>query len=87
MSATDPVSRFWNAPDEALFSIPVIAEVLDCSAAKIERDRWKGRGLKLIKLDGMVRARKSDVLAWISECEAAQSRAIERAARAPATES
>lgn len=65
----DPVTRFWAAPDEALFSIPIIAQVLGCSVAKLERDRWQGRGLKLIKIDGMVRARKADVLQRIKECE------------------
>lgn len=71
MIEDDPVKRFWAAPDEALFAIPVIAQVLGCSVAKLERDRWQGRGLKLIKIDGLVRARKGDVLRRIAECEAA----------------
>jgi hypothetical protein len=64
-SRVDPVAAFWNAPDDALFPIPVIAMVLDCSKAKLERDRWarEGVGALFFKIDGMVRVRKGDLVA------------------------
>ncbi|MBV9180438.1 MAG: DNA-binding protein [Acidobacteria bacterium] len=71
MNDHDPVARFWAAPDEALFAMPTIAVVLGCSVAKLERDRWQGRGIKFRKIDGLVRARKADVVARIQECEVA----------------
>jgi hypothetical protein len=61
----DTVAMFWSAPDDALFTIAVVAKVLGCSAAKLERDRWQNRGTGALffKIDGMVRARKGDLVA------------------------
>jgi hypothetical protein len=61
----DPIANFWSAPDDALFTIPDIAKVLNCSQAKLERDRWRGEGIGALffKIDGMVRVRKGDVTA------------------------
>jgi hypothetical protein len=61
----DPVTAFWNAHDESLHGIRTVAKVLDCSPAKIERDIWSGQGIGALfmKIDGMRRARKGDLVA------------------------
>jgi hypothetical protein len=79
--------QFWGSPDEALHPTPVIAAVFDSSEAKLERDRWQGVGLPYVKIDGLVRYRKSDVLAQIEKSAVTPTPAAPRkqAATAEAT--
>ena len=56
------VAAFCAAPDDALFDEVTIAAYLDCSTAKLQRDRWAGIGLPFIKLSGrLVRYRAGSV--------------------------
>ena len=51
------VDRFINEKE--------YAEIRGCSRAKLQRDRWDGSGVPFYKLDGHVRYKLSEVLAWI----------------------
>ena len=61
------LTEFNSADDSTLFNQTVIAHVLDCSTATMERDRWLGGGIPYIKINRLVRYRKSDVLAWLAQ--------------------
>jgi len=64
-SAID-VDVFHTANDAALFSQPIIAEVLGCSESTLERHRQKNTGIKFVKIGNKnVRYRKRDVLDYI----------------------
>jgi hypothetical protein len=62
-SRIDLVAEFNRLPDIALVSQKIVAILLDCSEAKLERDRWAGTGLPFVKVGGLVRYRKADILA------------------------
>ncbi len=62
----DLIRVFYSAPDTALFDQVTVAAVLDCSEAKMERDRWAGAGIPYLKIGWRVRYRKSDVLAALA---------------------
>lgn len=64
---------FYSAPDESLYGQTVIAEVIDCSEAKLERDRWAGTGIPFIKIGRKVKYRKGDVLNWLNQHQPQQS--------------
>ena len=67
MAADDGFFTFWSAPDDALFSTPVVARVRGVAVATIERERWQKTGPKHLKVGGRVLYRKADVLAWIQQ--------------------
>jgi hypothetical protein len=60
-SQTDILTTFYAAPDEAWFSQVVVAAVLGCSEAKLERDRWLGVGLPYSRFGRGIRYQKRDV--------------------------
>ena len=62
---TQSLAEFNSADDSTLFNQIVIAHVLDCSTATMERDRWSGGGIPYIKINRLVRYRKADVLEWL----------------------
>lgn len=64
---------FYSAPNESLYGQTVIADVIDCSEAKLERDRWAGTGIPFIKIGRKVKYRKGDVLDWLSRHKPQQS--------------
>jgi hypothetical protein len=55
--------EFEEAPPGALLSQAPVAAWLNCSEAKLERDRVMGRGLPYVVLGRLVRYRKCDVVA------------------------
>ena len=67
------LAEFNSADDPTLFNQTVIAHVLDCSTATMERDRWLGGGIPYIKINRLVRYRKADVLKWLSQFRAQKS--------------
>ena len=67
------LAEFNSADDSTLFNQTVIAHVLDCSTATMERDRWLGGGIPYIKINRLVRYRKADVLKWLSQFRAQKS--------------
>ena len=67
MKKNESINVFWEALDEALFTQKSIAEVLQISEAKLERDRWLGDGIPYLKLGKTVRYRKKNVLAWLEQ--------------------
>lgn len=50
-------------PALVLLTTPESAALLRVSVKKLENDRYKGRGLKFVKIAGTVRYRLSDILA------------------------
>jgi len=65
--------NFYQAPDESLHPQATITAVLDCSEAKLERDRWVGVGIPFIKIGRSVKYRKTDVMEWLSQHKPQQS--------------
>jgi hypothetical protein len=63
----ESLAEFNSADDSTLFNQTVIAHVLDCSTATMERDRWSGGGIPYIKINRLVRYRKADVLEWLGQ--------------------
>jgi hypothetical protein len=55
--------EFEEAPAGALLPQAPVAAWLNCSEAKLERDRSLGRGLPYVLIGRLARYRKSDVLA------------------------
>lgn len=72
-SRTKSLQDFYSAPDESLYGQTVIADVIDCSEAKLERDRWAGTGIPFIKIGRKVKYRKGDVLDWLNRHKPQQS--------------
>ncbi|MEQ1544695.1 hypothetical protein [Methyloglobulus sp.] len=70
---TKSLQDFYSAPDESLYGQTVIADVIDCSKAKLERDRWAGTGIPFIKIGRQVKYRKGDVLNWLNQHQPRQS--------------
>ena len=67
MTTAQSVVEFWAAPDEALFTQPIVESVLGVSPAWCERGRWAGYGPRYLKLGHLVRYRKADILSWIDQ--------------------
>ena len=61
-SRIDLLIEFDKAPLDTLFNQKTVAAVLDCSEAKMERDRWAGTGIPFIKIGHFARYRKSSIL-------------------------
>jgi hypothetical protein len=57
--------EFDALPLSALTGQPQVAAFLDCSEAKLERDRWAGGGIPYLKTGRNVRYKKADVLAYL----------------------
>ena len=72
----DAVAGFWSASDDAYFPQRVIAEVLCCSEAKLERDRWAGIGLPYTRHGRRILYRKGDVIAHLERNRKAAERSI-----------
>lgn len=75
------VAEFDRLPDMALVSQKTVAILLGCSEAKLERDRWAGTGVPFVKVGRMVRYRKADILAWLSQHKPVRSTADAQEAR------
>ena len=58
--------EFLETPEDGLVDTSQVAAFLNCSTAKLERDRWMGEGLPFVKLGRLVRYRKQTVLDHIS---------------------
>jgi hypothetical protein len=67
------IQQFDEAPDSALFKQAIVAAVIGCSTALLERNRWAGGGIPFIKIKRAVRYRKSDVIAWLAQYQPQQS--------------
>lgn len=69
----DLITEYEQAPDSALFSQIMVAALLDCSLATIERDRWAGTGIPFVKIGRLVRYRKSDIKEWLNKHKSVNS--------------
>ena len=45
------IAEFYSAPADAYFQRPVVAVVVKCSTAKLERDTWRGVGIPFRRRD------------------------------------
>lgn len=62
------ITKFWQAPDESLFSQEDLVPVLGLSRQWFERERWKGGGIPYLKLSKRcVRYKKLDVINWLNK--------------------
>jgi len=50
-----------------LFGQDTLAEAIDVSVSKLERDRWLGKGPPYIKLGGLVRYRREAVITHLDQ--------------------
>jgi hypothetical protein len=73
ITRTEALATFSAAPDDALFSQAYIAAYLDCSIAKMERDRWAGKGVPFVKIGRMAKYVKRDALAYRQQFQPQQS--------------
>lgn len=76
------VAVFWASVPESLHPESTVAEVLSCSTAKLQTDRWKGRGIPFVRIGKLIRYRKADVLASVGEPVRSTTEADERDQRA-----
>lgn len=67
MSHAEIVAQFWGAPDDALFGQKPLSVVLGFSEKWFESRRWRGGGIRFLKLSSRVMYRKSDVLIWLAK--------------------
>jgi hypothetical protein len=69
LTISEILALFWGAPSRALFDQDVIAIILDCSPASLERSRWSGIGGPPFKKIGTrsVRYEKQSVIDWLSQ--------------------
>lgn len=59
--------EFEQLPDDSLTTGAHVAAHIDCSEAKLERDRWAGEGIPYIKVGRSVRYKKADVLKYLAD--------------------
>jgi hypothetical protein len=64
-----------------LVSQKIVAILLGCSEAKLERDRWAGTGIPFVKVGCLVRYRKSDIVAHAAQYKSVRSTAEVQEAR------
>lgn len=50
LSRLQLLNEFESAPTSALFNQHTLAAVLDCSTQLLERNRWEGKGVPILKL-------------------------------------
>lgn len=67
LSRLDLIQEYELAPEWVLFNQDTVAAIRNCSLATIERDRWAGIGIPFIKMERLVRYRKSDISAWLNQ--------------------
>ena len=69
LTDSETLTLFWEAPTNALFDQNIIATVLGCSPASLERARWAGFGGPPFKRIGSrsIRYEKKSVLDWLNE--------------------
>lgn len=61
------VQEFDRLPLAALAIQAQVAAFLNCSEAKLERDRWAGGGIAYHKVGRQVRYAKADVVAYVAQ--------------------
>jgi excisionase family DNA binding protein len=61
----DRAAEFWASPPGSLHPRTTVAEALNISVAKLERDTWLRQGLPIIRVGRQVRYRKADVVAYL----------------------
>jgi hypothetical protein len=59
--SSEAVTEFWSSPPQSLHKTGVVAEVIQVTAAKLERDRWLRQGIPCVRHGRQVRYRKSDI--------------------------
>jgi hypothetical protein len=69
----EALAEFEAAPDDTLFSQVYIAFYLDCSEAKLERDRWAGTGIPFFKIGRMAKYQKRDAVKHRKQFQPQQS--------------
>jgi hypothetical protein len=67
MTIEPTVADFWDGAPGSLWQRPVIAQVIGCSEAKLERDTWMRQGIPIVRLGRHIRYRKSDVEEYLRE--------------------
>ena len=67
------VNQFWSAPDQALFTERTLVALTGLSEAYFQRSRWAGGGPRFLKIGSRVRYRKTDIVAWLSLGQSAES--------------
>ncbi len=67
--------EFEKAPLDAFFGQKTAAAVMDCSEAKMERDRWAGVGIPFIKMGRAVRYQKRSILEHVDQFKPVHSTA------------
>lgn len=73
MQQASPNPRAGVSLDDVFMSAADVARLIGNTPATLAQWRYKGQGPASVKLGGMVRYRKSAVLTWIAEQEAASS--------------
>jgi hypothetical protein len=74
----EALAEFEAAPDDAIFSQIYIAAYLDCSEAKMERDRWAGKGVPFIKIGSLARYQKRDAVKYREQFKQQQSTSVNK---------
>ena len=69
----EALAEFEAAPDDTFFSQVYIAAYLDCSEAKLERDRWAGSGVKFAKFGRLAKYQKRDAVKYRAQFQPQQS--------------
>lgn len=64
-TSAELAQEFDALPLAALAVQAQVAAFLNCSEAKLERDRWAGGGIPYLKTGRAVRYRKADVLTFL----------------------
>jgi hypothetical protein len=69
LTTSEILALFWDAPPLSLFDQNIIAIILNCSTASLERSRWSGMGGPPFKKIGTrsVRYEKQSVLNWLNK--------------------
>jgi len=74
ISPSDIVERFWQAPNESLWSQKELSIILGLSQKWFEQRRWVGDGIEYFKLGrSRIRYQKSAVLGWLAKYQHIQS--------------
>lgn len=58
---SEAVTEFWSSPPQSLHKTETIAEVIQVTMAKLERDRWLKAGIPYVRHGRQVRYRRIDV--------------------------
>jgi hypothetical protein len=52
LSRLQLINEFESAPDSMLFNQNTLAALFDCSTQLLKRNRWQGKGFRILRLDG-----------------------------------